>query len=198
MRRLIMAAFCLCVFAAVPSIAEAAVPHWKWGNPAAEIPQGTPVSIETSGKLTFTISSTASKKPTKIKCAVQDREMIENPIGGGPGNDKMSSFILSGCTGKAVCSTGTTMELGAAGLPWGSELIAGTPPSDEIKNVEINTLCGGLVGSTFKGTLSPTIVGWGGLKFGPGTLIDGFGNTMTVKGTDKLKGPPPKSKIGVI
>jgi hypothetical protein len=199
MRRITVALFALAALIVTPSIAQAVEPHWKWGNPAEEIPAGSPVAIETGGKLAFTIFNEKGKKTANFKCTVIDRDLIENPVGGGAGIDTMMSFELVGCTGKGVCTTGAPMTLVPSGLPWASKLLAGTPPKNALF-MEFQLQCGGAILSTFKGMEFPTIMGWGGMKFssGTGTLTDGFGNTMTLMGKDNLKGPPPKTKIGVI
>ena len=197
-RRTIAVACFIAAFAATGAVAQAAPPHWIWAKPVEELPQGKAVPISTEGNLGFTIVPASGKKTT-TKCKVEDRELIENPIGGGPGIDTMTAFVLSGC-GKAACSTGALILFEAAGLPWATELIAGTPIRDEIKGVQIQEQCGGLVMSTFEGNLTPEVKNYGGLTFGPGSgiLEDAFKNKMEVKGTDKLLGPPPKSKIGAL
>jgi hypothetical protein len=199
MRRITVALLALAALAVTPSIAQAVGDHWLWAKPAEEIPAGTPVSIETSGKLTFNIFNAKAKKTANIKCNVVDRDLIENPIGGGAGIDTMTSFELVGCTGKSVCSTGAPLLLVPAGLPWSSKLVAGSPPKNGLF-MEFQLQCGGAVLGTFKGMEFPTIMGFGGMKFnsGTGTLTDGSGNTMTLTGKDNLKGPSPKTKIGVI
>ena len=129
---------------------------------------------------------------------IVDRELIENPLGGGPGEDEMLSFSISGCTGKAACSTGALISFTAVGLPWFSMLAPGTPPIDVIKGVEIQEQCSGAVLSTYTGTLTPEVTAaTSNLTFGPGsgTLEDAFKNKLTLKGNDKMKGPKPKTKI---
>jgi hypothetical protein len=199
-RRTILVACFLAAFAASAAVAQAAGPHWIWSKPTEEIPAGKAVPITTEGMLTFAVTPVSGKK-LKSKCQVKDRDLIENPIGGGPGVDEMQSFEITGCTGKAACSTGALIAFTAVGLPWFSVLLPGTPPLDEIKGVEIQEQCSGLVLSTYTGTLTPEVKGFAGLKFkGPasGTLEDAFKNKLTLTGTDKLIGPPPKSKIGAV
>jgi hypothetical protein len=200
MRRITVALLALAAIAVTPAIAQAVEPHWIWGPKATEeIPPGTVVPVETSGKLTFAIKNASSKKVATLKCGVIDRDLIENPIGGGAGIDTMTSFELVGCTGAGVCTTGAPYLLVPTGLPWSSKLLAG-PPVKNALFMEFQLQCGGAVLSTFKGMEFPTISGFGGMKFGPGTgtLTDGFGNTLTLNGKDNLKGPPPKEKIGAI
>jgi hypothetical protein len=201
LRRTVLVACFLAVFAVTAATAQAAGPHWTWGpKPTEEIPAGKAVPITTEGTLTFTVTTTAAKKPLKSKCTIVDRELIENPLGGGPGIDEMLSFSITGCTGKAACSTGALIAFNAVGFPWLSALLPGTPPIDEIKGVEIQEQCSGATLSTYTGTLSPTVNG-SALNFaGPasGTLEDALKNKLTLKGKDKLKGPAPKTKIGAL
>ena len=199
LRRTVLIACFLVAFAATAASAQAVGPHWIWAKPVEELPAGKAVPITTEGTLTFAVTLASGKKLT-TKCKIEDRELIENPIGGGPGVDTMTAFVISGCTGKAACSTGALIAFTATGLPWASELLAGPPIRDEIKGVEIQEQCSGLVLSTYTGTLTPEIKGYGGLKFGPGSgvLEDAFKNKLELKGTDKLLGPPPKTKIGAV
>ena len=199
LRRTVLVACLLGAFAATSATAQAAGPHWTWGpKPTEEIPAGKAVPITTEGTLGFTVTP-ISGKPMKTKCKVEDRELIENPIGGGPGIDTMTAFVISGCTGKAACSTGALIAFQATGLPWASELLAGPPIRDEIKGVEIQEQCNGLVLSTYTGTWTPEVKGTN-LKFGPGsgTLEDAFKNKLNITGSDKMIGPPPKTKIGAV
>jgi hypothetical protein len=198
-RRTVLIACFLAAFAATASAAQAVGPHWIWAKPTEEIPAGKAVPVTTEGTLTFTVTP-VSGKPLKTKCQINDRELIENPLGGGPGVDEMQSFNISGCTGKAACSTGALISFTAVGLPWLSLLQPGTPPIDEIKGVEIQEQCLGAVLGTYTGTLKPEVKGFWGLKFGPGsgTLEDAFKNKLNLKGTDKLIGPAPKTKIGAV
>ncbi len=198
-RRTLFLAFFVAAFAATTAAAQAAGPHWIWGpKKTEEIPAGKAVPITTGGTLTFTVTP-VSGKPLKAKCNVEDRELIENPIGGGPGLDTMTSFVISGCTGKAACSTGALIAFQATGLAWASELLAGPPIRDEIKGVEIQEQCNGLALSTYTGTWTPEVKGTN-LKFGAGsgTLEDAFKNKLNIAGTDKMTGPPPKTKIGAV
>jgi len=196
LRRTVLIACFLAAFAATTATAQAVGPHWIWGKPVEELPAGKATPIATEGTLNFIVTS-ASGKTIKTKCKIEDRELIENPLGGAPGVDQMTAFNISGCTGKALCSTGTVIGFTALGLPWASELLAGPPIRDEIKGVEIQEECGG---STYTGTLTPEIKGFGGLKFGPGsgTLEDAFKNKLKLAGTDKMIGPAPKTKIGAV
>ena len=200
MRRSIVIVVTLAAMAAVPTAAQAVEPHWLWApKPAEVIPEGLVVPVETSGPLTFKITGPKKEKIAKLQCKVIDRDLIENPVGGGAGIDTMTSFEFTGCATTGACSTGAPYELLPTGLPWSSKLLAGTP----IKNalfMEFKFVCGGAIVSTFSGMVFPEIKGYGGMKFTPstGTLTDGKGNTMAITGKDALKGPPPKEKISAV
>lgn len=200
MRRLAVVLLALGAFAAMPTIAQAVEPHWLWApKPAEVIPEGIQVPIETSAGLKLVITGPKKEKIAKIECKVVDRDLIENPVGGGAGIDEMVSFEFTSCSAGGACSTGAPYVLIPSGLPWSSKLLAGTP----IKNalfMEFKLACGGAIVSTFSGMEFPLVKGYGGMKFGPGTgsLTDGFGNTMTIAGKDSMKGPPPKEKIGAV
>jgi hypothetical protein len=199
MRRTIMIVVALAAMAVTPSVAQAVEPHWLWAKPAEVIPEGLTVPIETGGPLTFKITGPKKEKIAKLVCKVVDRDLIENPVGGGAGVDTMTSFELAGCLTTGACSTGAPYELLPTGLPWSSKLLAGTP----IKNalfMEFTFVCGGAIVSVLKGMVFPEIKGFGGMKFnsGTGTLTDGFGKTMSIMGKDNLTGPPPKVKIGAV
>ncbi len=199
MRRLVVVVFALGAFAVLPSAAQAVEPHWLWAKPAEVIPEGMAVPVATSGGLRFTITGPKKEKVAVIECKVVDRDVIENPVGGGAGRDEMISFEFTSCGVKGACSSGAPYVLLPSGLPWSSKLLPGSP----IKNalfMEFKLACGGAIVSTFSGMEFPTIKGFGGMNFTPstGSLTDGFGNTMTIKGKDLLKGPPPKEKITAI
>ncbi len=198
MRRIViiaaLAATCALLTAAT---AYASVPRWYWAPPLEEIPAGKPVPVSTAGTITLTVLSAAGKKLGVAKCTIADREVIENPASGGPGTDSILSFSLANCASKVMCATGALATFNAAGFPWPSVLIAGTPILDEIKGVAIEELCGGAVVGVFTGVLKPAVKGTA-LDFtgaASGTLVDGGGETMTLKGADKLTGPSPKTKI---
>jgi hypothetical protein len=189
----------LVAVAITPSVAQAVEPHWLWAKPAEVIPEGLAVPVETSGPMNFNITGPKKEKIAKLQCKVVDKDIIENPVGGGAGVDEMTSFEFTGCVTKGACSTGAPYMLIPTGLPWSSKLVAGTP----IKNglfMEFTLACGGAVVSTFKGMVFPTIKGFGGMMFNTstGTLTDGSGNTMTITGKDNLKGPPGKEKISAV
>jgi hypothetical protein len=176
-------------FSAMTAAAQAA-PHWYKKNKAIT---PVPVTVVTSGNLTL------SALGMTIKCKVNDAEEIWNPSSGGPGEDLVTSFTLSGCKSKpstAACPKKAVVEVLANGLPWPSHLVS-LPPiiRDEIQKVRLVLRClSGTVPDEFEGTLTPE-VGNGLLVFGGpggGTLLDGASNPMTVSGKDKLTAAPGK------
>jgi hypothetical protein len=181
----------IAAFGVMPAAAQA-VPHWyKKGV----LVGSSPVTVATSGTLTLSALSTT------IKCKVKDSQQIWNPASGGPGEDLMTAFTLSGCKTKVsspTCPKGKA-EVIANGLPWPSRLFSTPPPGsvirDEIMRVRLLVRCvPGTPGDEFEGTLTPE-VGNGVLNFGGpggGTLLDSGSNPMTVTGPDKLIAPPGK------
>ena len=180
-------------FAVVPAAAQAE-PHWY---KKLALVGSSPVTAVTGGTLTLNALSAS------IKCKVTDTEEIWNPVGGGAGQDVVTSFVLSGCKNKvasAACPKGP-MTVKAEGLPWPSRLFSTPPPNsvirDEIAKVRLWVGCAGssgTVGDEFEGSLTPE-VGNGVLIFGGpegGTLFDPFSNPMTVTGVDKLLAPKGK------
>ena len=186
MKQIKILAGCLLVaFAVTPALASASVPHWYTGSgPPTILPQGQSVELTSKGILSFHL------KKAKIKCALQDKESIENPIGGGAGIDSISTFTLLKCTGKAPCQPPKTIELNAAGLPWASHLLATTPIKDEINGIVLQERCSGVLEDTYQGSLTPK-VGTNVLNFtaASGSLLDSFGEPGTIAGADTLTGP---------
>ncbi len=175
-------------FAVVPAAAQA-TPHWYKG---VTLVGSSPVTVATGGALTINALSAT------ITCKLTDSEEIWNPIGGGAGEDLMTTFTLSGCKNKvasAACPKGA-LTVKAEALPWRSLLYSTPPPGsvirDEIMKVRLWVGCAGsagTVGDEFEGTLTPE-VGNGVLNFGGpggGTLYDSGSNPLTVTGVDKLK-----------
>lgn len=185
LRASIAAVAAVTALAVVPAAAQA-VPHWYKGKKPVV---GT-VVVPTKGSLTF-------KSPSAvIKCKVNDTEEIWNPSTGGPGEDLVTAFNLSAC--KVIVSTaacpkkGSTPVVGAAGLPWPSVLIPGTPIRDEILKVRIRVACNaGAVPEEYEGTLTPEVQP-GKLVFGGaggGTLEEPISKQlMEVIGNDAIPG----------
>ena len=202
MRKNLLAGFApllaIAAFGLAPAAAQAEAPHW-FSN-GAMIPPGVTEPVATSGKLTFTIHDPGVIYT--IKCTVNDQDRIvnplENPKGGLPaGEDEITTFILGPCKAKTLCPKPTVAEVISLGLPWHSELLAGPPIRDLIKNTLFEVRCSG----AFKDMIGPggllPLVGKSKLEFDPGSgiLPDSNGGTVEVSGKDKLIGPPGDEKI---
>ena len=178
-------------FAVIPAAAQAA-PHWY---KQSKLLGAAPTTITTKGKIVLTSTSTV------FKCKITDGEEIFNPVGGGAGQDLITSITFTACKAKPLssasgCFTGTATVV-PTGLPWASELLAGTPIRDEIRLKILISCSAGTVPEEIGGALTPE-VGNGVLIFGGaggGTLTDPFSNPVLVTGKDKLLGPPGKGKI---
>jgi hypothetical protein len=175
-------------FVVGPAVAQAE-PHWyKKGI----LVGSAPVTAATAGNLVLTSPGST------VVCKVNDAEEIWNPVGGGAGEDLMTSFNLTKCKNKmssSACPKGA-VEVFASGLPWISKLVGppGGPIKDEILKVRLTIRCfPGTVGDEFQGTLSPE-VGNGDLIFGPGsgTLLDTGSNPLTLGGKDNIIAPKGK------
>jgi len=176
----------IAAFAVVPAAAQAE-PHWYIKSKLVE---PIPVPLKSGGALTLNTLGAS------IKCKVADVEEVWNPVGGGAGQDLMTTFVLSACKNKvatAACPKGA-IPVKAEALPWLSHLVSifpGPVIRDEIQKARILVGCAGTsgtVGDEFEGSLSPE-VGVNSLIFGPGsgTLTDPSANPLTVSGIDKLK-----------
>src|ERR1700733_542870 len=176
--------------AAAPAIAQAE-PYWTSNGKV--IPEGQTENVNTAATLVFTIPGAT------IQCKLKDKETIENPVGGGPGVDHMTTFALAGCTPKPSGCTGSSKAEIIANPPWATELVSGITIRDELKGMELEVKCSNnTVLGIYKGALSPA-VGASVLEFdsGSGHLEDiTKTKTMTVSGSDKMTGPMGDSKIG--
>ena len=155
----------IAAFAIAPAAAQA-VPHWYIKGKLVE---STPVPLKSGGALTFNVLGAT------IKCKVADVEEVWNPAGGGPGEDLITTFVLSACKNKvasAACPKGPIV-VKAEGLNWPSRLYLSLPGPvirDEIQKVRIWVGCAGTsgtVGDEFEGSLTPE-VGVNSLIFGAG------------------------------
>ena len=177
----VAALLALTVAAAVPAAASAA-PHWFKGK--VEL-TSVPVPVTTAGSLTL-IAAGAT-----IKCVVSDTEEIWNPVGGGAGEDLMTSFNFSKCkitAGSSACPTKGFVEVLSNGLSWPSHLLAGPPIRDEIQKMRIIIRClAGTAPDEFEGSLTPEVEK-NKLVFGPGSgaLTDPFSNTLEIIGKDTM------------
>lgn len=182
----------IAAFVIAPAAAQAE-PHWYIKGKLVE---STPVPLKSGGSLTFNALGAS------IKCKVADVEEVWNPIGGGAGQDLMTTFALTACKNKiasAACPKGP-ITVKAEILPWPSHLFSEFPGPvirDEIQKVRIWIGCAGTagtIGDEFEGSLMP-VVGVNALEFGAGsgTLTDGSLNPMTVSGKHTIK--PAKGKV---
>ncbi len=175
-------------FVVMPVAASAgATPHWFSDGKliTAEV-----VPVKTAGTLTFDLTQFGAT----VTCKVKDNETITNPASGGPGTDEMTTFALTGCKTPvgAVGTCKTKTEVIALGLPWATHL-ALEPPApgvrDVFEGVALEFRCKkGMNYGIFTGTLSPK-VGNSVLEFEGGRELSGVFGTVTVSGTDTLKGP---------
>lgn len=172
-------------------------PSPYWYSEGKLLGQGILEEVKTKGTITLHLGEAT------ITCKVKDLETIENPLGGGAGVDHMVQFILSGCKGTpSPCAKGEKLEVSPAGLPWPTQLLAGTPIRDQISGIEIKIECNNKrtnkksVYDVLTGTLAPS-VGNSVLEFdaGSGALSQSRGGTAPVSGTDVLKGPAKDKKI---
>jgi hypothetical protein len=175
----------IAMLAVLPAVAQA-VPHWF---KKAVLMGPAHVTATTTGNLTINTLG------QQIKCKVSDAEEIWNPPSGGPGEDLVTAFTLTGCKAKllsSACPKGP-VEVLSNGLPWPSHLIPGPPIRDEIQKIRLIVRCiPGTPGDEFEGSLTPE-VSKGALIFGGpggGTLFDPSSNPLTVTGADVLKAPP--------
>jgi hypothetical protein len=161
-----------------------------WYSNGKLLKEGEAESVTTSGTLTTRVGEFTTK------CKVHDKEIIENPIGGGAGTDEVTEYVLSGCAAKPTPCIGTKQEIVAHKLPWLTHLTYGPPIKDVIEGIELEVKCGGALLDTFTGELAPT-VGTSKLEFGAGSgaLEDPGKTKATFTGTDKLIGPPGDEKI---
>src|ERR1017187_804169 len=134
----------LCVgfaFAALPATAGAFVPFWEVKGPPAAFTKLTAGTKETlNSKAGFGITGDKSSKPFKGTCEVEDKETIENEIG-GEGIDEMTVFEAKcGPTAPFPCAAGEGYTLtGGTSLPWPSELVL--PSNDAFEKVELEVKC---------------------------------------------------------
>jgi hypothetical protein len=125
--------------------------HWyKEGSPLAESSEASGLEVGT-GSGTSTVSITDTTNERQSKCEIRDSGKVWNPIGGEAGKESIESATFTGCT-SMYCTK--TPELKAEGLPWRSELIAGTPILLEIKSMVLSIICNGGSQGKYTGTVS--------------------------------------------
>jgi hypothetical protein len=125
--------------------------EWKAVGPKAEL-----VQVVTFGKLKLT-----TEKGLVIECKVIDAGNIWNDEVGG--KDEITAFTNYECkaTPAEACPKPELIPV-AKSLPWPTEVIAGTPPTDKIgtaaKPIEIAVFCAEKEQTVFKGELSPKLI----------------------------------------
>jgi hypothetical protein len=174
--------------APVPSVVP---PHWYSNGEL--IPEGEAVRVTSTGQLTLT---KVEVEETEVTCTLKDKETIENPVGGGPGTDKLTALTMTSCfipTGPkdnaAICGS-QSPTVTVKGLPWATREIAGSPVRDEIAGIELEVKCSNNdFHETFTGALAPNI-GNSVLLFDAttGELQGSYGATPVI-GYDDLEGP---------
>jgi hypothetical protein len=166
-------------------------PHW-YSN-GKRIREGVLVTAKTSMAPVITTSDGRIVS----SCKVADSETVVNPGGGGAGGDEVSAFNITCGKISPACPAGTKLHVQALGLPWTSQLVAGSPIDDEIRNMAIAVECVGGLSVVYQGTLLPRVLSSTALDFsaGSGTLSGNNSTTATISGFDKLTGPVGDTKI---
>jgi hypothetical protein len=160
-------------------------PHWYSNGKL--ITQGTVEPVTTGGALTFTVAPGGFTG----RCMVNDKETIENPVGGGAGTDELTQYVLANCSAKPSPCPNGQLNIVAHHLNWLTHLVPGPPIRDVIEGIDLEAKCSnGAFLDTFRGTLMPTI-GNSVANFGAGSgeLRDPANRKVTVTGTDSLQGP---------
>jgi hypothetical protein len=148
----------------------------------------TPVTVKLKGGLSFKVSE---KKA--IECDATGSGEILNPSADGAGEGVITLLALEPCGGGGCTSAPTLLPLGL-GLGWKTLLkVVGTQITDEIKAVEIEVKCPGMLVDEFVGHLNPEVVNGvpSLLKFtsATGTLLDSSHLSVQVTGTLSVEGP---------
>jgi hypothetical protein len=160
----------------------------QWYSNGKPIKKGEVVPVVTEGLLTFTIPQLA----TGAKCKKNDKETVTTPAEGG-GTEEVTEFSLS-CDGKhsPLCPPGSKLGFVARNLDWHAHLIAGSSPQREaVEHIAVEVRCSdGTVFGTFTGTLTPKMGdSFDEFDTGSGELMGPNGDTLTIAGVDKMKGP---------
>ncbi len=168
----------------VPQLGAPSESHW-YSN-GTRIAEAVGISVKASGSITFHLGGSVS-----VTCKVKDVNAIENPDGGGV--DTVSALTLKGCKATGtVCAKGEKVEVVAAGLPWSSALVGGSPIRDRVAGVDVKIECRPKTGpsksyDTLTGALQLE-VGTNLLSYGAGAgeLTQSVGGGATVSGEEKL------------
>ncbi len=198
--------FAVAAFAVLPAVAQAQ-PHW-YSN-GTRIAGGTKVKVTTSsrtGKLKLEDKEIIAPAVAEVESTITDDGFVENPAPGGAGGpagiDAVESFTETNTTSN-ICAAGEVTTTEATKLPWPTVLLAGPPIRVEIKGVEIDILCNGVLVARYEGTLTPRFVNSATpntcsgatdsyLEFGEGSGFLTNVTTLTkgtVTGKDYIEGP---------
>ncbi|HUB75022.1 MAG TPA: hypothetical protein VL979_13440 [Solirubrobacteraceae bacterium] len=167
-----------------------------WYSNGELIKAGEVVKVTTSGELTF---EHFVVDEFEVNCKLTDKETLENPVGGGAGVDTITALKFSHCTygghGQLPGNPIGSCKVKAIGLPWHTQLMAGSPVTDEIAGVDVTVKCGSYH-ETYTGSLHPS-VGSSVLHFTEttGELEDQSSPWSPVVGYDELKGPKGDERI---
>jgi hypothetical protein len=172
------------------------IPHWYSNGEL--IKEGEEVPVATSGELTF---KHFVSEEFEVNCKLNDKETIENLVGGGAGLDTLRWLGFSSCVyglrgdlpGHPIGSCTVT----AKALPWHTRLLSGSPVADEITGMEVYVDCG-VYSETYTGSLYPQ-VGASVLTFtsATGELKNQTTPNSPVVGYDLIEGPKGDETITV-
>jgi hypothetical protein len=169
----------------VSASAASAAPHWYVEGEAEPIEEGFPVEVSTSSEK-LVLEDT--KSGAVLTCAVEDMGTIVNPLGGGAGEDEVTSFVNSGCA-LTGCPAGAAHTL-AENPHWHSVLFVDEEGNirDEISGIDIRVFCGAPEVGHYTGTLKPKIVGSDAVfDASAGFLMSTEGTKGVVTGSDHIE-----------
>ncbi len=172
---------------AVPATAQAES-SLHWYSHRELIPAGETVPVASHGDLTFHMPELEAG----VSCRVKTNGTITNPPEGGPGTGEISEFEASRCSfypkSLPFCPTHSHVTIEARGLPWGTHLLHGLVPKNDIDGVALLLQCTG----TFEpvalaGSLAPA-VGTDDLEFGESAGYLAGEPAVVVTGIERLTG----------
>jgi len=149
--------------ALAPAPSAQAEPHWFRGE--AELTKGAPpLSIPASGEITLLIVGLR-----EVRCQASGTEDLSNPAIGF-GEDSIAKLELSRCRiTHALCPETKNVEVVPLGLPWRSQLFAGTLEGDALEGAKLEVRCkAGHTLHLFEGSLQGPVAD-GSIELG-GTL----------------------------
>jgi hypothetical protein len=152
--------------------------------------------VITWGKLTLTNATLG-----KVTCKKIDAGNVWNTTEAAVGKDNIEVFVLYECTA-AACPSPGVLTVTAAGLPWLTELVAGTPIRDKTTGISVTIKCTEpAVEAVFTGELTPEFVNDSPsyTEFGPGSghLTSSVFGEGTITGKDKIMGFENQEQIQV-